>query len=109
MKSFISAVVQFLPMIGVTGWLSYRYDLPRKMALKLVGPGLAASGLCTLVGAKYFDLVVFSKRSVMSGERAVGASLFMITFGLGLVVLHYALAAVFPSMRDSSSRAKPNA
>jgi hypothetical protein len=109
MKAFVSLVVQFLPLLAVTGWLGYRYDLPKKMALKQVGPGVFASGLSTLIGAKYFDLVVFTKRSSMSGERAVEASLFIIALGLGLIILHYALAAVFPSMREISTREKrPN-
>jgi len=63
------------------------------------GPrGLAASGLCSLIGAKWFGLSFFGKTTVSHGADAVDGAIFMIVFGSMVFALHYLVFALVPAM-----------
>jgi hypothetical protein len=109
MKEALSIIVEIVPILVVTWWIGRRDGHQRKMLLKAIGSAFAASGVCTFFGSKYFGLAVFGRRSIMVGERAIGASLFMIALGVGIFLLHYLLAALFPGMRSNSKRMKKEA
>ena len=64
-----------------------------RIALNCIGTAFIASGICSYIGAKYFGLTVFGRVSAITGEHAAGASVFFITIGVALLLLHYVIRA----------------
>lgn len=98
MKDRISLLVQFGPIFPVVWWMGRRHGHQGKMLLRDGGPALAASGLCSLLGAKWFGLSFFGKTTVSHGEDAVDGAIFMMVFGGGVFALHYLVFAFVPAL-----------
>jgi len=100
MKVIASLIVEFAPIFLVVWWWPEQRGRSRsRIALNCVGTAFVASGICSYIGAKYFGLTVFGRISVITGQQAAGASLFFITIGVALFLLHYVLRAVSPFAR----------
>lgn len=97
MQGLASVIVELAPIFLVVWWWPERRESTRRwVGLNCLGAALVASGLCSYIGAKYFGLEVFGKRSVMTGQRATGAALFVSTLGATLFLLHYVFRAASP-------------
>jgi hypothetical protein len=104
MKEFISAIVEFAPIALIIWWWPDRRE--KGISLNCLGAAFVASGACSYVGAKYFGLMVFGKISTAMGERAVGGSVFLITTGGILFLLHYVLRLATPFVRRLYTRTR---
>lgn len=107
MKTFASILAQVGPIIVVFWVLEFRRNRKKRVLLKHMGLALFASGICSHLGAKYFDLAVFGRYSVIQGERGAKAALFVATLGAVLFIIHFALCAIFPrfmNVRENQKR-----
>jgi hypothetical protein len=94
MKVLASFIVEFAPIFLVVWWWpEQRGRSSSRIALNCIGTAFVASGICSYIGAKYFGLTVFGRLSTITGEHAAGASVFLITIGIALLLLHYFIRA----------------
>src|SRR5205807_280007 len=88
------------PIFLVVWYWPNRREKPRRgVSLDCLGVAFLASALCSYVGAKYFGLAVFGRLSVITGEQAKGATLFLAALGIALYLLHYVLLAARSLLR----------
>ena len=97
MKVLASLIVEFAPIFLVVWWWpEQRGRSSSRIALNCIGAAFVASGICSYIGARCFGLTVFGRVSAITGEHAAGASLFFMTIGVALFLLHYVFRAASP-------------
>jgi hypothetical protein len=96
MKTFFSILAQIGPIALVLLPLEWRNRRKKMLLLRHMGLAFAASGICSHFGAKHFDLAVFGRYSVIYGDDAAKAALFLAAFGAVLLAMHYLMCALFP-------------
>ncbi len=100
MKVLASLIVELAPIFLVVWfWPNRRENSGRGVSLDCLGAAFLASAVCSYVGAEYFGLAVFGRRSVIAGEQATGAALFLAALGVALYLLHYVFRAARPLIR----------
>jgi hypothetical protein len=100
MQVLASVIVELAPIFLVVWWWPDRRESTRRrVGLDCLGAAFVAGGLCSYIGAKYFGLLVFGRQSVVMGQRATGAALFVSTLGAALFLLHYVFRAASPFAR----------
>lgn len=68
------------------------------MKFRNAGFALVASGVCSYIGAKFFDLPGVGRGRTITGVEAVGASLFTTSLGVGMIAIYYLFSFLVPWM-----------